>query len=216
MLIEAQALKDMAAYQNEHPSTCWAAYQNQALDSSCAGQLQFLAVGPDNTYKEPPEIYPVDNHLGMGWRYKFAGWVDLAAGIVRKTRNPHTFWGTDDEERLTATDPHDAIEALLENADLSLLDWQVTVFEYAPKKLDLNEVASYALDSVLEWLDEHWGDPDVASNPTPSMKQAAEVFAKALLAEYEVWECELTGNKITVSAKEWIAEHCPEWLEDKK
>ncbi len=60
----------------------WAAYQNKALDSHNAGHMQFLKVGEDCTYKEPPARYPIDNSHGMGWRYLFVGMVDLKTGLV--------------------------------------------------------------------------------------------------------------------------------------
>ena len=69
-----------------YPHARWAAYQNVALDSSNCGHLQFLAIGPENTYKEPPVQYPVDNEHGMGWRYRFAGWVDLETGEIKKEK----------------------------------------------------------------------------------------------------------------------------------
>ena len=66
----------------------WAAYQNQALDSANAGHLQFLAVGQDCTYLDPPEQYPADNVHGMGWRYRFIGYVDLETGEINENRSP--------------------------------------------------------------------------------------------------------------------------------
>lgn len=60
----------------------WAAYQNKVLDSANVGHMQFLKVGEDCTYKEPPPRYPMDNGHGMGWRYLFVGMVDLATGKV--------------------------------------------------------------------------------------------------------------------------------------
>ncbi len=63
--------------------TRWAAYQNHAMDSSGLGDLRFLAVGPNNTVKEPPSRYP-DTHLGTGWAYLFVGWVDLDTGKVEE------------------------------------------------------------------------------------------------------------------------------------
>ena len=67
-----------------YPNSRWAAYQNVALDSRNCGHLQFLAIGPGNTYKEPPVRYPLDNAHGMGWRYRFAGWVNLETGEIEK------------------------------------------------------------------------------------------------------------------------------------
>lgn len=78
----SEALEQMRASGEE--TTRWAAYQNKAFDSSLAGHLQFLAVGPDNTYKEPPRQYPADTVNGAGWRYRFVGWVDLTTGEIKE------------------------------------------------------------------------------------------------------------------------------------
>ena len=64
----------------------WAAYQNQALDSVNAGQLQFLLVGLGRTYSAPPEQYPAETVAGMGWRYRFVGYVNLETGLVEKAK----------------------------------------------------------------------------------------------------------------------------------
>jgi hypothetical protein len=63
----------------------WAAYQNVALDSANAGHLQFLQYGDGCTYKKPPHKYPKDTMHGMGWRYLFAGFVNLDTGNVIET-----------------------------------------------------------------------------------------------------------------------------------
>ncbi len=59
----------------------WFAYQNHALDSASLGDLQFLQVGPDRTFKEPPERMPDTQH-STGWRYVRVGVVDLEAGKI--------------------------------------------------------------------------------------------------------------------------------------
>lgn len=78
---EPEALKQMKDSPYNHGDTRWAAYQNQAMDSTSAGHLQFLAVGPKNTFKEPPKQYP-DTGYGAGWKYQFVGWVNLETGDV--------------------------------------------------------------------------------------------------------------------------------------
>ncbi len=60
----------------------WAAYENQAMDSSNAGHMQFLRFGPACTYAQPPSAYPADTVHGMGWRYVLIGEVGLNSGVV--------------------------------------------------------------------------------------------------------------------------------------
>lgn len=76
------SLAQMRSLTERSPGCRWAAYENAALDSSLCGHLQFLAVGPLQTYKEAPANYPADTKSGMGWRYLFCGWVDLETGHI--------------------------------------------------------------------------------------------------------------------------------------
>ncbi len=82
--IHPEALKQMKNNPENHNTTRWAAYQNQAMDSSSLGDMRFIAIGPKNTIHEPPKRYP-DSHLGTGWAYTFIGWVDLDKGEVIKS-----------------------------------------------------------------------------------------------------------------------------------
>ena len=77
---DPEALQQMIDSPYNHEDTRWAAYQNQAMDSSSLGHLQFLAVGPKNTFKEPPKQCPDTRYVG--WKYRFTGWVDLETGEV--------------------------------------------------------------------------------------------------------------------------------------
>lgn len=59
----------------------WAAYVNIAMDSAGLGTLQFLQFGAGCTFAEPPARCP-DTHLGTGWKFQFAGIVDLTSGKI--------------------------------------------------------------------------------------------------------------------------------------
>lgn len=83
--VHEDALVQMRTSPYNFPDTRWAAYQNMAMDSANRGHLQFLAVGPQNTFKEPPRQYP-DTQFGLGWKYKFVGWVNLETGAVEEVR----------------------------------------------------------------------------------------------------------------------------------
>lgn len=75
--IDKDALNAMR--ERHRPGTRWAAYENQAFDSSNAGHLQFLLVGSGCTYAEPPAKHPTN---GMGWRYILVGTVNLGDGSI--------------------------------------------------------------------------------------------------------------------------------------
>jgi len=79
--VHPDALKQMMGSPSNYDSTRWASYQNTAMDSSNLGDMRFLAVGPENTYKEPPASYP-DTTASTAWAYRFIGWVDVGTGEV--------------------------------------------------------------------------------------------------------------------------------------
>lgn len=83
--VAPEALQAMREALKTYPKARWAAFQNMAMDSASFGHLQFLAIGPTNTYKVPPQRMP-DTQAGTGWKYLFAGWVDLETGEVRTDR----------------------------------------------------------------------------------------------------------------------------------
>jgi hypothetical protein len=70
-----------------YPEARWSAYQNVALDSDSCGHIQFLAIGPTNTYKHPPKHMP-DTKAGLGWKYQFIGWIDLMTGEIKEEQWP--------------------------------------------------------------------------------------------------------------------------------
>jgi len=84
--IQSDTLNKMKESSYNYDSTRWAAYQNLALDSASAGHIQFLAIGPENTFKEPPKHLPDTTH-GLGWKYLFQGWIDLETGEIREVKN---------------------------------------------------------------------------------------------------------------------------------
>ena len=79
--VEPEATQQMLSSPYNYDDTKWAAYQNKALDSATSGHVQFIAIGPRNTFKEAPKQAPDTQH-GLGWKYRFVGWVDLHSGKV--------------------------------------------------------------------------------------------------------------------------------------
>jgi hypothetical protein len=63
------------------PGQSWAAYQSMDMSSVTLGDLRFLLVGPDATFATAPESFP-DSHLGIGWRFRHIGHVDLEVGKI--------------------------------------------------------------------------------------------------------------------------------------
>ena len=120
--------------------------------------------------------------------------------------NDRTFYGHPDRERLYATTVDEAIETYLKDNDLldSPSEWPetVTIARFRPMKAMLD--AGDVLERILEELDEDYGDwesePD---KPTDKMKEAAQVFVDAILAEYRVFNLE-SDTRAEYSLSEWL------------
>jgi hypothetical protein len=59
----------------------WAAYQNDVMDSHGGGDRQYMKVGEGCTHAEPPPHMP-DTQYGMGWKFRFKGFVNLETGEI--------------------------------------------------------------------------------------------------------------------------------------
>ena len=133
------------------------------------------------------------------------------------------FWAIEDEEELAHTDLDDAVSEYLDgfmSPKMTQDDWDaipetVEVLGYKrmdPTAMDCPEV----LGGILLTLDETFGDPNGDdTKATPAMKEAEQEFFKKIVAEYEVWACELSGEKKTINCLDWIKENMPEWLTEK-
>lgn len=129
------------------------------------------------------------------------------------TQTP-TFWGFDNDEHLSCTDRDEAIDEYLDNCYPGPYPETLEVIGFVRRKADPDTWRLGVLDRLLENLDEEYGDPDGGpTDPTPAMKEAEQTFVSAVLAEYEVWQCERCCEE-TVDVREWIAANRPDWLEE--
>ena len=122
------------------------------------------------------------------------------------TAEARTFYGHPDRERLYATTVDEAIEEYVDGSDLPEKpreDWPdtVTIARFHPMKATLD--ASDVLERILEELDEDYGDWETEPDkPTEKMKEAAQVFVDAILAEYRVFNLE-SDTRAEYSLREW-------------
>lgn len=104
------------------------------------------------------------------------------------------------------------IEEYLDQCDDFNHTFEVEVYERVETEY---KPAFSPLERMLEDLDEDYGNPDGHyPEPTDDMQEAEQAFIKAVLADYEVWRCETTGEVIKVDGLEWVRKHCPHWLKD--
>lgn len=141
------------------------------------------------------------------------------------------FWTcVDDAEDLVHSHEDDAIEGYLDDIgpwpgdepdpNVRLAKFLAAVGEtltvYGHRRVVLPDdfpVADDLVERVLEDLDdEHYGDPDEATKPTPAMLEAAKTFLAKIRAEYFVWQCEEVVE-VEIDPREWMRANRPEWLE---
>jgi hypothetical protein len=97
---------------------------------------------------------------------------------------------------------------------LATLPDEITVYGYSHQVLDPQRIGEHALDALLEYLDDEYGDPDGrASEPTNTTKEAANTFAAVVIKDYVVWTCDEVEQHV-VDVEAWVREHRPDWLED--
>jgi hypothetical protein len=130
---------------------------------------------------------------------------------VAEKREPK-YWTCDrGTERLYHTTIHDAVVDWWDQLDPDdprggTMPETVTVYGFAPMEVDQARWSNYALDTVLEAMEEEYGDPDGISvnDPTAAMREAACTFLRSILAEYRVWGCEEVCQEV-VDPKEHVA-----------
>lgn len=111
---------------------------------------------------------------------------------MSETKREAQFWSCrEDDEYLSHETIEEAVEAWADDLHPGPLPETVTVYGFARMELPTTErLASEALARLLEWMDEEYGDPHGATEPTPTMEAAAFAFAQTFRAEYVPWACE--------------------------
>ena len=124
-------------------------------------------------------------------------------------------YGLDYEEHLSCVSPEEVVEAVIDDACLKVgesfveiadrIEWPIKVLAFRRVNLDQkrDQIASFALEQVLDWLDEDYSDPE--GNPTvatEAMKTAANKLADAIIEDYTPWSCEPTGEVVEFTRDE--------------
>ena len=113
------------------------------------------------------------------------------------------FYGLEDQERLNY-DPEESIVDMFDCVsleDVEKYDFPISINVFEPIDYTLN--AEDILESILENLDDNYGEPDGDyTKPTEKMKIAAETLARTIKEEYISWQCEKTGETIKYSKEE--------------
>jgi len=135
------------------------------------------------------------------------------------------FWDTEDTECLQYTEIDPAIKSALDGMIKikSVLDGMDSIDDlpetlemrgYARLEPNIKIEADNVLYTILESLDEEFGNPDsYPTKATDNMKTAAKKFVATVLDEYTLWTCEIVERK-TINVQDWIKENYPNWLKE--
>ena len=120
-------------------------------------------------------------------------------------------WSCDpDGERLDHDSMDEAVASYLD--DIEPANWPETLEVYGYARMEITLPNGSALESLLEYLDEEYSDPDdEAAGPTAKMAEAERAFLDVVQAEYEPWACEKVDT-ITVNVQDWVKANRPDWL----
>lgn len=119
------------------------------------------------------------------------------------------YWGPPDEERYHDTDIEDAIENVLDGCPPDPFPEILEIVAVRPVKITAEVISAVdILDSILENLDENYGDPEGdQTEACIAMKEAADNLACVVVAEYVPWVCEevlrVTVRDVKARVREW-------------
>lgn len=124
-----------------------------------------------------------------------------------------TYWACDEPEELVHEEKDDAIEDFLDNIDMKPLPATIEVMGYKRATAVVGRLNDYALEGLLEALDERYNCSENYPEATEGMKEAATKFVETVLKDYEVFNCdEVIRETIDVAA--WVTANAPYWLEE--
>lgn len=119
------------------------------------------------------------------------------------------YWGQRDANQLTYTDKDEAIEEILDGIDK--FPSTIEICGYAEMRPNWEDYRP--LKSILERLDEEYGDDDLDSEytkPTQAMKEAEKTFMEVIAREYMIFMCEIVTHE-TINVLDWIKSNRPDW-----
>lgn len=123
------------------------------------------------------------------------------------------YWDLSELDRLVYANMHEAVEDVLrKHEEDSTTPPVLTLMGFAKLKPNVKSEAARILNILLYYLDRDFRFyADNNTEPTERMKQAAEKFVKAVLKDFEVFDCKSVCVK-KVNIKRWITKH-PDWEE---
>jgi len=126
------------------------------------------------------------------------------------------FWSCDRHaEQLIYRDKDEAIEAFLDGCDPKEVPGKIEVLGFARTQPKLSHRKRWAIDQILDLLDEEFGDPEGVTETLSSLSEeiieAEQALYRAILAKYQPWACEVVTTE-EIDVAKWIVKNRPEWL----
>lgn len=120
-----------------------------------------------------------------------------------------SFYSYKDPETLMHEDLGDAIVEYLDDNEPEEWERKVTFTRYEHRVISdarKKSLAEDVLESLLELLDEDYGDPESSTTPTATMEAAATELVAAVTTGYKVWACS-REEEIVVDLLQWLKEN---------
>lgn len=84
----------------------------------------------------------------------------------------------------------------------------VEIFVYERVKINSENTAEYVLENLIEHLDDNYSSSkecwDADFKCSEDQKKAAKEFVDKILSNYKPYDCERTGEKITVKVSDYL------------
>lgn len=107
------------------------------------------------------------------------------------------------DQKMLDLDIEDVVRSVMEDGDYSDFPIEVLVYNPIPIAKNAEVYSRHILESLLQDLDEEYGDPDGSyTDPSEGMKSAALVLAQVMMKDYRVWAYEPTGESFKYNREE--------------
>lgn len=123
------------------------------------------------------------------------------------------FWGLENEEILSFTDPEEALKDCFDRLDP--LPRKVKIYKYVRVKIkeDWRYYSDLISDFLWENLEDRYGDFEQGNTPSEEFSKATDLYAKTVIDSYAPWQCERTSEYIEFDVEDWVKKYATELIE---
>ena len=127
------------------------------------------------------------------------------------------YWDKEDSEYLEHTDKDEAIEYIIDG-EPEPLPLEIDIIGYSRERVDLDRFAKNIAETLAEYIDEEYGDPDAChlfDKSDENLIDAAKEFVAKATENYKPWACkEVPESKEVINVKKWVTENRKDWILD--